>query len=277
MRHNTPQHLSSSDYGSEQAREARQFYRDVLIALESGGVPVLVGGAYAHARYTGIKRPTKDFDIFVRPRDFPRTLDVLATAGLHTEASFPHWLGKAGRGDNVVDIIFNSGNGMVPVDDEWFAHAVPGEVFALPVLLCPPEEMLWSKSFVMERERFDGADVMHLLQARGEHLDWPRLLSRFGANWRVLLSSLVLYNFIYPGEPCPAPRWIYDDLLGRLRAELDVTATLERVCRGTLLSREQYLADVLERGYADARQQPLGNMTADQIANWTRAIEVRDD
>ena len=29
-------------------------------------MPFLVGGAYAFARYTGIERHTKDFDVFVR-------------------------------------------------------------------------------------------------------------------------------------------------------------------------------------------------------------------
>ena len=32
------------------------------------------------------------------------------------------------------------------------------------VKLCPPEEIIWSKSFIMERERFDGADINHLLR-----------------------------------------------------------------------------------------------------------------
>jgi hypothetical protein len=44
------------------------------------------------------------------------------------------------------------------VDDLWFAHATPGDVLGIPVRLCPPEEMIWSKAFIMERERYDGAD-----------------------------------------------------------------------------------------------------------------------
>ncbi|HEX5830524.1 MAG TPA: hypothetical protein VFY16_06045, partial [Gemmatimonadaceae bacterium] len=226
-------HPSTSDY-SEQMQAARQFYRDVLLALRGGSLPFLVGGAYAFARYTGIKRPTKDFDLFLRPDDFPAALRVLAAAGLDTEASFPHWLGKAGRGEHVVDIIFSSGNGVAKVDDGWFAHAVHGEVFALPVPLIPPEEMLWSKAYVMERERYDGADVMHLLHARGQLLDWPRLVARFGADWELLLVHLLLYQYIYPGDPHPAPAFVYDDLFGRLATLLRQEPTRDRICRGTL-------------------------------------------
>jgi hypothetical protein len=58
------------------------------------------------------------------------------------------------------------------------------------------EETIWSKAFVMERERYDGADIAHLLRASAERLDWHRLLERFDAHWPVLLSHLILFGFI---------------------------------------------------------------------------------
>ena len=68
------------------------------------------------------------------------------------------------------------------------------------VRLSPAEEMIWSKAFIQERERFDGADVMHLLREIGPSLDWPRLLMRFGDYWRVLLSHLIMFGFVYPDK-----------------------------------------------------------------------------
>ena len=97
---------------------------------------------------------------------------MLADAGFATELTFPHWLGKAYAGDRFIDLIFSAGNGVAAVDDLWFAHAPPGEVLGVPVRLCPPEEMIWSKAFIMERERYDGADVAHLILACGRELDW---------------------------------------------------------------------------------------------------------
>ncbi|MGH7278499.1 MAG: nucleotidyltransferase, partial [Candidatus Rokuibacteriota bacterium] len=177
------------------------FYRDALTVLIEADVPFVVGGAYAFECYTGIARDTKDIDVFVRRADTERALAVLAQAGYRTEMTFPHWLGKAfGGDDDVLDVIFSSGNGIAEVDDTWFEHARDDEVLGIPVKLSPPEEMIWSKAFIMERERFDGADVAHVLRARAEHLDWPRLLARFGANWRPLLAHLVLFGFIYPSE-----------------------------------------------------------------------------
>src|SRR3954451_1057714 len=51
----------------------REFYCQAIRTLREAEVPFLVGGAYAFERYTGIARHTKDFDIFVRPKDLDRT------------------------------------------------------------------------------------------------------------------------------------------------------------------------------------------------------------
>ena len=92
--------------------EGRAFYRTAMKLLNDAGARFLVGGAYAYERYTTIARHTKDFDIFVHPSDFDRVCAVFSTAGYHTELTFPHWLGKVYSGDDFVDIIFGSGNGV---------------------------------------------------------------------------------------------------------------------------------------------------------------------
>ena len=128
-----------------------ELYRSALEMLNRSGVPYMVGGTYAFQYYAGISRTTKDFDIFVRPRDSQRVLDVLTRAGFKTEIAFSHWLAKAHHGDKFIDVIHSSGNGVAEVDDEWFAHATDVEVLGVIVKLCPPEEVIWSKSMIMER------------------------------------------------------------------------------------------------------------------------------
>ena len=250
-----------------------ELYRSALEMLNRSGVPYLVGGTYAFQYYAGISRTTKDFDIFVRPRYVQRVLDVLQRTGFKTEVAFTHWLAKAHHGDKFIDVIYSSGNGVAEVDDEWFAHAVDEEVLGVPVKLCPVEETIWSKALIMERERYDGADVAHLFRHCSGMINWDRLSRRFGANWRVLLSHIVLFGFIYPGERALVPSAVTKDLVNRLLAELDVPTRDSKVCQGTLLSRAQYLVDVDEWGYEDARIQPRGAMTAEQVATWTAAID----
>jgi hypothetical protein len=230
------------------------FYCAALSTLQGAQVPFLVGGAYALACHTGIVRHTKDFDIFVRPKECDCVLQVLSAAGYRTEITDPCWLAKAYSGEDFIDIIFNSGNAVAEVDDAWFDHAIEAKVFGLRVQLCPPEETIWSKAFVMERERYDGADVAHLLRAYGDRLDWGRLLDRFDGHWRVLLSHLILFGFIYPFESGCIPSCVMDTLLDRVRQEVQSPQTARQLCQGTLLSKTQYAIDVDQWGYEDARR-----------------------
>ncbi|HZM96965.1 MAG TPA: hypothetical protein VFB92_26270 [Vicinamibacterales bacterium] len=248
------------------------FYVHALGLLEATGAPFLVGGAFAHSRYTGRDRETKDLDVVLRREDVPRVLAAFSEAGYHVDVPFPHWLGKVRREDQYIDVVFSSGNGIVRVDDRWFIHAVSAEVLGIPVSLCPPEELLWSSSFVQERERYDGAAVLHLLHAQAAQLDWNRLLERFGENWPVLLSYLILFQFTYPDRRADIPDVVMSELTNRLQCQQPEPDN--RVCRGTLLSRQQYLFDLDQLGYTDARLRPHGAMTPEQAEIWTRAIET---
>lgn len=254
------------------------FYRAALQALADAGVPFLVGGAFAHACYTGIRRATKDLDLFIRREDYERIAAVARQHGWHAELCFPHWLAKIydREHEEFIDLIFNSGNGLTPVDARWFHDNAETEVLGVAVKVANIEDGLLSKAFIMERERYDGGDVAHLLQANAERLDWHGLLARFGPHWRVLLAHLTLFGFIYPGERDRIPEWVMQELVGRLAAETRRPPVADpQVCAGTLLSREQYLHDVEQLGYVDGRLTPASTMTAEDIARWTRAIPAR--
>src|SRR5688572_5153938 len=157
----------------EPESRTRQFYVDAMRILDDAGLPYLVGGGYAMAHYTGIRRNTKDLDLFVKPSDQEQILATLAQAGYKTEYFYPFWIAKALSDESFIDILYNSGNGLCPVDDEWFTHSTAAEILGHPVRLVPAEEQLWSKAFVQDRDRFDGADVNHLILNLGDRMDWP--------------------------------------------------------------------------------------------------------
>lgn len=254
--------------------QSRDFYRAALSQLDQHQLPYLVGGAYAFARYTGIERHTKDFDIFICRSDWPRAEEILSNAGYETTLTFPHWIGKAFSGDDFIDLIFSAGNGVAQVDEVWFEHSVPERVLDMDVKLIPPEEMIWSKGLIMERERYDGADVAHVILAMGEKLDWKRLIKRYDRHWRALYVHLILFGFIYPSKRSRVPQWVMEELSARLAKELPSPDAAEKICYGTIISRQQYLVDVQRWGYKDARLKPLGTMSAEDIAHWTAGIEA---
>ncbi|HEY3147453.1 MAG TPA: hypothetical protein VGJ75_13945 [Dongiaceae bacterium] len=262
-----------ADAGSD----TNAFYRRTLHVLSDAHVPFLVGGSHAYLQYTGIVRNTKDFDLFVRREDLERALGALRDAGYRIEITFPHWLAKAYQTGDHVDLVFSSGNGICRVDDAWFEHALEADVLGMPVKIAPVEEFLWQKSFVMERERFDGADVMHLMRHCADIIDWQRLLGRFDRYWPLLLTYLTMFVFVYPSEKHRVPTWLFDELIGRVQGQLAAGQNgAERVCQGTLVSRGQYMVDIGQYGFLDARLQPRGNMSPEEAIFWTWAIENVD-
>lgn len=246
-------------------------YRRAFRTLQGAEVPFLVGGAYSFAQYSGIPRHTKDLDLFIRPCDRDQALAALEAEEFDTEVTFDHWLAKARRGDYFIDLIYGAGSGIAVVDDAWFEHAVEAIVMNETVRLCPAEESIWSKAFVMERHRFDGADIVHILRRMGPELDWKRLIDRFGDHWQLLYCHLVLFTFVYPSERDRIPKWVLETFAGRTLEETSRNHG-RRSCRGTLLSAIEYLPDVERWGYQDARLSPAGNMTPDEVEVWTDGV-----
>src|SRR5439155_15842307 len=108
------------------------------------------------------------------------------------------------------------------------------------------------------------------LLAVAPDLDWERLLERFEPHRLVLLVHLVLFLFVYPGEAWRIPEPVWSRLLDELQRERRAPRDAGRICRGTLISRSQYLVDARE-GYRDARLPPDGEMSHDHLSTWTQA------
>lgn len=240
----------------------RRFYVEAMRRLDEAQVPYLVGGGYAMVHYTGIARSTKDLDLFIRPADRDRALTTLTAAGYRTEFFYPFWIAKALEGDAFIDLLYNSGNGLSPVDDLWFSNAVEVELLGHRTRLCPAEEQLWSKAFVQDRDRYDGADVAHLVLRWGHRFDWKRLLSRFEGHEGVLLAHLILFGYVYPSERQIVPTWVMEHLQQAAAGE---PAPKAKICRGTFISQRGYLPDVHEFGFIDGRLRPYGPLTQAEI------------
>ncbi|MCK8500478.1 nucleotidyltransferase [Myxococcus faecalis] len=248
------------EMGTDAALAERERTSDELNAraravglLREAGVPFVVGGAYAYATYTGIYRDTKDLDLFPRKADAARALEVLEKDGWRTERTDEVWLYKAFKGEYFVDFIFSSGNGVAEVDDGWFEHARTSTIFGHECLVAPAEEMIWSKAFVAERERFDGADVNHLILKAGKQMDWERLMRRFDRYWEVLLSHLMMFRFAYPSERDLIPDWVMAELMRRTLDSMRDGGWEQKLCRGNLVSKVNYHVDIHHWGFGDGR------------------------
>ncbi len=241
----------------------RNMYRRALTALHESGIPFLIGGAYALGLHTQIHRETKDLDIFTLPRYCADMLKLFADLGYPSRMVARHWLGKVTWEDAVIDIITGFRNGVNQVEESWFGHAHDSVLFDTPVRVLAPEEMIWSKAFVMERDRYDGADIVHLIRSHAATMDWPRLLDRFESHWPLLMLHLVTFSYVYPADRHLLPEWIVRELSERWVGQGNSSGA--EICRGTLLSHTQYLHDLDRLGLLDARIKPIGRLTIDNI------------
>jgi hypothetical protein len=232
--------------------EEQEVHAEALRILNGAGIRYVVAGAVALGHYTGLWRNTKDLDLFLVRSDLTAALTILATHGYTIDEPAEHWLANARRGQYYVDLIHGFGGWRAPIDEEWYARGVPATVLGQAVRVAPVEEMIWIKAYVAHRERFDGADILHLIEACGRSLDWGHLLERFDDCSELLLFYLCLYEFAYPSRRDDVPSPIKQELVRRFKQHLFAPNAGSPVCRGILLDRFSFLVDVRE-GLADGR------------------------
>jgi hypothetical protein len=243
--------------------EAEQCYRDALKAMlgnKTGEplIPFVVGGAFAIHRHTGIWRTTKDLDFFLAPSQIPAAFERLERAGFETSIEDPVWLAKARRGEDFVDLITGVGNASLSVDSTWIDRGPAEIVLGVPCRVLGAEECIASKNFVAFRERFDGADVVHLIKTCGRHLDWNRIYDLMGDHWVLLYWSLILYAYVYPAHTDMVPDAVWLDLTGRFAERLrhpDKDAPF----RGALVDPRMFAIDVDEWGERNLYQEYCDN------------------
>ena len=99
---------------------------------------------------------------------------------------------KAHRDEFFVDLITGMSNAAIVVEDSWIQRAKPAVIHDVSTRVLAAEELICSKLFVTRRERFDGADIAHVIFGTQGKVDWRRVLDIIGENWEMLFWALVL-------------------------------------------------------------------------------------
>lgn len=227
-------------------------FREVLLLLEEKAVRFAVSGAFAFQQHTGICRDTKDLDLFLPADEASAALACLVQHGFDCEVCDPVWLAKAHRGNYYVDLITGMSNAVITVDDSWIEHSQLATVVGVKTRLLAPEELLASKLFVVRRDRFDGADIAHIIYATRGRLDWQRILKYVGEHWEVLLWALLLFRYVYPSHSVYVPANLWQDLIGRLTAALAHPDSKQEF-RGSLIDDSIFAIDIKEWGLEDVQ------------------------
>lgn len=196
--------------------EEWRVYQRVADEARKGGVRFAFGGAFATAVYTGELRNTKDFDFYILPEDREAMQEAIGRAGLVDYFDrLPYdrsWIYRASQGDVLVDAIWAMANQRTLVDHLWLSRGPLVDIRGELLRAIPIEELIWSKLYVLQRERTDWGDVLNLLAAQGESVDWQHLLSRLDADAPLLAAALSLFAWLDPSRAGGVPGWVWDRL-----------------------------------------------------------------
>jgi hypothetical protein len=197
-------------------REQAVIYEQVLKEAMGRGIPFTLCGAFAAGTYTNNWRNTKDLDLAILPADRDSMIEVLRYAGLrdyYDEAPYDRgWIYRGHRDGTIVDIIWAMANRRAYFDEDFIKRAPYTEFMGIPVQVTPPEELIWDKIYIMQRQRSDWPDALNVIHATAEKLDWDHLLSRIDEDLWLLAGLLATYRWLCPGRARAIPAWVWQRL-----------------------------------------------------------------
>jgi hypothetical protein len=227
--------------------EQQSLFREVLSLFEEQRLRYAVAGGFALQQHTGICRFTKDLDVFLSPAEASSALRLLWEKRFECQVCDPVWLAKAYRDDFFVDLITGMSNGAITVDNTWIERSRPALILGVKSRVLAPEELIASKLFILRRERFDGADIVHIIYALRGKLDWDRILELAGDHWELVLWALLLFRYVYPAQSNVIPRSLWYTLLSRFANEIR-SPNPNTKFRGSLIDDRMFAIDVEEWG-----------------------------
>ncbi len=219
-----------------------------MAALREREIPFAVGGGLAAMTYAAQWRDTKDLDIYSLSRDNQQIIQLLTSLGLddyyEVQAYDRKWIYRSHRAGVIVDIIWAMANQRAQVDESWFEGPeveAGGERFRL----LRPEEVLWSKLYVLQHDRCDWPDCLNVLYGIGPQLNWRRLLAELGPDRPLLGGLLSIFSWLAPARAQEFPAFIWKELQITPEAGLDAAAMPPRA---QLLDTRPWFSPLLNGG-----------------------------
>jgi Nucleotidyl transferase of unknown function (DUF2204) len=191
-------------------------YQRVIADCRAAGLRFAVGGGLAIGVYTGLWRATKDIDLYVLPEDREKLIQILTRAGLvdyYDELPYDRaWIYRSTQGKVIVDVIWAMANHKTDVDERWILGGPEVTIWGETFRIVPPEEMIWAKLYVMQRDRCDWPDVLNMLYSKRETVDWRHLIDRLGVDAPLLHGVLELFRWLAPNRAQDIPAWVWREL-----------------------------------------------------------------
>jgi len=188
-------------------------YRDVIEAASWQNLRFCLGGGLAFSAYSERKRGTKDIDLFILKEDRAAFVELLSNIGYvdyHDREPYDQsWIYRGYLEKVVLDLIWCLPNHRVCVEPDWFERGAQASIHGQTVHLIPPEDVIRSKVYVLQRDACHWSDLLNLLEFHGDKLDWHYLLSKDISDMRLLGGLLNVFAWISPAKAQLFPEFVW--------------------------------------------------------------------
>ena len=191
-----------------------ELYKNVIKNFRAQSIRFAIGGGLAFSEYAHRLRNTKDLDLYILPEDREAAIQQLLAAGF--EDYYPvheydrSWIFRGHRGNVIVDIIWTTPNHRMDVDPRWLNRGRDIDCYGTRLKLIPPEELVWAKLFVLQRDRSDWPDLLNIIDSIGPTMDWRHLIDRAGPDVPLLGALLAVYRWLNPLGAQRLPVWLWE-------------------------------------------------------------------
>lgn len=165
--------------------------------------------------YADHPRDTKDIDLYVQPKDREAMIKVVLDAGFSDyfdrNPYDRNWIFRGFRDDSIVDVMWAMANQRAQVDPDWLNGPIVS-IDGLGLRLLRPEETLWTKLYVLQKDRCDWPEAINMLSSIGADLDWARLMRRTAEDTPLLAALVHVFQWVCPDQCRALPPAVLDQL-----------------------------------------------------------------
>jgi len=152
----------------------REALKRVAVALKEAEIPFALAGGYA-AWALGGPEPDHDADFLVPEELAGQAADELAARGLQVERPPEDWLFKVWSDGEMVDVLHRGSGASV---QQMLQAAEEREVLSVVMPVLSATDVLVSKLLALDEHYCDLANVLPVVRALREQVDWGQVRER---------------------------------------------------------------------------------------------------
>jgi hypothetical protein len=191
-------------------------FKRALRKIQKAKIPIVLGGAFGLASYTGRLRNTKDLDLLILPAHRKEAIHCLSEIGFddffEKKPYERHWIYRSYHENLIIDLIWGMANRRADVDESWFEGCATLQIREETIHVLPVEYIFWMKLYVLQRDRSDWLDLINLLYASIDHFNWELLLEKVDEDLPLLSAITQIFSWICPEKAEHIPQSIYAKL-----------------------------------------------------------------